>query len=330
MISPSTPAAFTPVEPPYPYHRMLRAVPEYRWWRPLLAILLAGVFLVIASLLVVILGVVLATVFHQIDWTSVEGFTSGIQAIAVLDAANPVRLFAGIGSVAVWVPAILLGVRAAGIRPSGVLHSVQLRLRFRWLASCLIPAAIVMAVNLALTLWAEPLITRVGPQAPTTALPLYLGCALLILVLVPFQAAAEEYFFRGLLAQAIGSWVRFAPLAIVVPTLLFVSGHFYDIWGLLDVAIFGVAAGWLAWRTGGLESGIALHAMPNVSLFLLLASGALGSTVNGDAAGSPLDAAVTLVLTAGYALWVDRQARRRGIARLGTGIAVPATELHSS
>ena len=46
----------------------------------------------------------------------------------------------------------------------------------------------------------------------------------IILVLTPFQAAAEEYVFRGFLAQILGSWVRFAPVAIIVPTAIFAVG----------------------------------------------------------------------------------------------------------
>ena len=100
--------------------------------------------------------------------------------------------------------------------------------------------------------------------------------ALVILLLVPFQAAAEEYVFRGILMQSLGAWVRWAPLAIVLPTVLFAFGHIYDIWGLLDVAAFGLAAAWITWRTGGLEAGIVMHTVNNVVLFLLLASGVLG------------------------------------------------------
>ena len=104
---------------------------------------------------------------------------------------------------------------------------------------------------------------------------------------MPFQAAAEEYVFRGILMQTLGAWVRWAPLAIVLPTVLFAFGHIYDVWGLLDVAAFGLAAAWITWRTGGLEAGIVMHTVNNVVLFLLLASGVLGGTAVTSDGGSP-------------------------------------------
>jgi hypothetical protein len=45
-----------------------------------------------------------------------------------------------------------------------------------------------------------------------------------ILLLVPLQAAAEEYIFRGYLMQSIGRWLRHPAFAILLPVPLFVLG----------------------------------------------------------------------------------------------------------
>ena len=92
-----------------------------------------------------------------------------------------------------------------------------------------------------------------------------------MLLTTPFQAAGEEYVFRGYLLQAIGSLVDRAWwkwVAIVVTALLFAwrtacrtSPLFFDRF------MFGVIAGWLAIRTGGLEAGIALHVLNNYLAF---------------------------------------------------------------
>jgi membrane protease YdiL (CAAX protease family) len=148
-------------------------------------------------------------------------------------------------------------------------------------------------------------------------------CAIFIVLLTPLQAAAEEYVFRGLLAQAIGAWVRFVPVAIIVPTILFASLHIYDVWGLLDVFVFGIAASLVVWRTGGLESAIAMHSVNNVAIFLLLASGSLGTTVNEATAGSPVSLGISVVTMALWVLWISWLARRRGIARLGAWAPAP-------
>ena len=43
----------------------------------------------------------------------------------------------------------------------------------------------------------------------------------LVLVLVPIQATAEEYFYRGTLMQAVGSFTRTAWLPAIISTAAF-------------------------------------------------------------------------------------------------------------
>src|SRR5690606_30694143 len=134
----------------------------------------------------------------------------------------------------------------------------------------------------------------------TTPLPRYLVVLALILLLVPFQAAAEEYVFRGVVVQAIGAWVRWLPVGALVSTAVFAALHIYDVWGLVDVAVFAIAAVIATWRTGGLEAAIALHAVNNVVAFGLLASGVLGTTRVEAEGGSALAVGFSVVAMAVY------------------------------
>lgn len=106
---------------------------------------------------------------------------------------------------------------------------------------------------------------RVAPQ------PDFWWFALAVLLTSPLQAAAEEYFFRGYLMQALGSLVRTPWFGIVASAALFAlfHGSQQNVPLLLDRFAFGVLAGVLVWRTGGLEAGIAAHVANNVSAFLL-------------------------------------------------------------
>lgn len=61
-----------------------------------------------------------------------------------------------------------------------------------------------------------------------------------VIVLVPFQAAAEEVVFRGLAMNIIGSWLKHPAWAVLIPVPFFVYGHLYDLPGLIDVGIFAV------------------------------------------------------------------------------------------
>jgi membrane protease YdiL (CAAX protease family) len=111
--------------------------------------------------------------------------------------------------------------------------------------------------------------------------------ALVVLLTTPLQAAGEEYLFRGYLLMAFGSLFRSKWVAIVVTATLFALAHGTQNFPLFfDRFAFGLIAGWLVTRTGGLEAGIALHVLNNFLAFgLALAFGDLTSTLNVSAVG---------------------------------------------
>jgi membrane protease YdiL (CAAX protease family) len=106
--------------------------------------------------------------------------------------------------------------------------------------------------------------------------------AVVVLLTTPLQAAGEEYLFRGYLLQAIGSLFRNRWVAIVATATLFALAHGAQNFPLFfDRFAFGLIAGWLVTRTGGLEAGIALHILNNFLAFgLALSFGDLTETLN--------------------------------------------------
>jgi membrane protease YdiL (CAAX protease family) len=91
------------------------------------------------------------------------------------------------------------------------------------------------------------------------------GLVVVVLV-VPFQAAAEEYL-RGYLMQVVGwTWPGIAVSGLVWSALHVPS----TVWGWLDLAVFSVVAGVLIARLGGLEAAIGLHVVYNL-VFLAVA-----------------------------------------------------------
>ena len=104
-----------------------------------------------------------------------------------------------------------------------------------------------------------------------------------MLLTTPLQAAGEEYAFRGYLLQAIGALTRRAWIALVLTSLLFAMAHGLQNFPLFfDRFMFGLIAGWLVIRTGGLEAGIALHVLNNLLAF---GAGILFGDVARDGAG---------------------------------------------
>jgi membrane protease YdiL (CAAX protease family) len=313
-----------------PYHRLFRAQPTYRWWRPLVAVVLLALFIIAAQLVIAIVVMVIVFASGAVTITGLEDAATledELLSYFIPDVANPISLVIGLGSVAVWLPLVPLALRCAGIRPAGVrtsiVNSVTFRLRWRWMLSCLAPAAIVIGLSFAFTLALSGLLGE-GIGTFTTPPATYALSLALILLLVPFQAAAEEYVFRGVLFQAIGSWLAWVPVALVLTTVAFAALHIYDIWGLLDVATFGVAAIILTWRTGGLEAAIAMHVLNNVVGLSVMGTGAFGPTAITPEGGSPEGLATTVVTMTAYVLVVLWRAKRRGIERLSR-IGVPTS-----
>jgi membrane protease YdiL (CAAX protease family) len=307
-----------------PFHRLYRTLPGYRWWKPLLALLLAFVFLVVASVLVAVIGVVIGIATGEIRTDGLDHLQADITSLVVLDAASPLRLFVALASLAIMLPCVQLALLCVGLRPISVRHSVAFRVRWGWLFLSLLPALAIIAVSFGLSYGVFPLIDGEWLEVPTTDAALFAICATIIVLLTPLQAAAEEYVFRGLLAQIVGAWIRYVPFAIIIPSLVFASLHIYDWWGLADVFVFGIAASIVVWRTGGLEASITMHAVNNIAIFLLLATGSLGTTVNEATAGSPVSLGISIVTMAVWVLWITWLARRRGLARVGAAAAPPA------
>jgi len=327
--------------PPLPYHRLLRALPRYRWWKPLVALVITAILWLIFTGIVVVVGVVIAVAQGRIEFTTTEGATRDLLKIfGVVDAGDPLSVSIGLIGVASLLPATLLGYLIVGLRPLTVLRSVQFRFRWRWLAFSLLPALVVTVVSTALQFLVLPLILGgVSVVAPTIPLGTFLICAAIVLVVTPLQAAAEEFAFRGLITQMFGGWLRSAPLVIVLSAIPFAAAHVQYLgdggsltWATADVALFALVAGFVTWRTGGIESSIALHATNNTLAFLALASSLGGTTsTSSNAAGDPLPLLlsflVSVVTMVPYAIWIDRAARKRGIQRFLVPIAPaePAT-----
>lgn len=313
-----------------PYHRLYRTLAGFRWWRPLVALLLAAVYYLVFSIAVAVPVLILAVLTGEISLTDPAQAQADIEALALIDAASPVSVLLALGSLAVMLPSVHLAMLSTGLRPAGVRHSVAFRLRWRWLWMSMVPALVMVAAGIGIPMLISLALGQEVLGEFTTDPVLFAVCAVLILALTPFQAAAEEYVFRGFLAQILGSWVRFAPVAIVVPTALFAALHYYDAAGVASVAIFGLGAAYVVWRTGGLEAGIAYHTINNVAAFLFLASGVYGTTVNeqqtaADVGEAALVIGSTVVGTGLWVVWVVWLAKRKGIVRLGGRVDVPET-----
>ncbi len=239
-----------------PYHRMASR-PGSPWWRPIVATV-ALIAIGLACQVVVVLGILAAA-----DLTDVidEAFLDQVMA------------FAGIGAI---LPAFFLAARIWR-RRGGEISSVVGRIRWKWLLLCAalaLPAfpLHVLVVTMLSTV-ADPAVLEAPPTdpAPTGGMAATtIATIAVFLLVVPFQAAAEEYLTRGWIVQVFGAYLRTPWIGVGVGAVVFVLIHGEStVAGYAALLTFALVLGWLVVRTGGLEAGIAFHVVWNATIAVL-------------------------------------------------------------
>jgi membrane protease YdiL (CAAX protease family) len=277
---------------------------DWRWWRPLLGLLLFGVVFSVADVVVVLVAFV----------------TRFSPDLALQDLIDPVTLLITNLTLIVAIPTVWLAWAVAHGMRTGWSSSVLARLRWRLFAPLTLRALATLGAGVALTVAIGIAVAPGDVSGPVDGF----GWLLVVVFLTtPLQSAAEEYLFRGYLSQAIAGWIR-APragaiVAALVTATLFSLAHVPpDFLTFFDRFAFGLAASAGVWLTGGLEGAIVLHAVNNVLVFVL--AGALGEAVATDDVSGPALLVVALDVLA-MAAYVALVARGRGSLRPETETA---------
>lgn len=309
--------------PPLEYHHLYRGVPRYRWWRPLLAIVIAGFYYLTLAVMFTVVVLLISTLLSGDPLTEEAMF-----ALVLPDTQQPLSILLTFGSVALMLPAVILAMLSVGLTSVGRVWSVALRIRWRWIGHTILPAIICLVFSIALTIGLNLLVQEFAgntdePSGDVVSVNLTLAMISLAIavVVVPLQATAEEVVFRGMFMQSLGAWLggvgrrggwlRGPWLPIIVPAVVFGFAHLYDVWGWGEVVTLALVAGWLTWRTGGLEAAISLHVLNNLIVTALLAVGVMGETGQTESSGGPLSLLASIVGLVLYAWWVDRDFTRR-------------------
>lgn len=238
------------------YSEVLLVEGVQRWYQALRG--LTGATLAILSMFIVV--PLVNAVVLQVSW-QVVGSPGEYAEFARAGVAyqHPAGMIAAHLGLATLIPLTLLVVRYFHqVRP-GWLVSVRPGLRWRYLLVNLAVATVVLNLVLIASVWGQGWELRPQPG---------FGWFLVAIILTsPLQAAAEEFLFRGYLMQALapvgGAW-----FGVVASALIFAAFHGAQNLPLfLDRFGFGLLAGVLVVRTGGLEAAIAAHVVNNVFAF---------------------------------------------------------------
>lgn len=230
------------------YHRVL-AGEERRIGRGLLAIVLVvgGMFGAILMLNVL------------------AGWLDGLirPNAATYGGLTPIVFASGAVATALLAPWSMLIQRWLYGVPGPSLHSVVSRFRFAVLGRALLVVLPLVVIALATTELLQPGATAHWLSADLVAF------FVVIVLLIPLQAAGEEYGVRGLIFRIAGSWVhgRWASLllGIAVSTAVFAVIHTAaDPWWNVLYVVFSLTAAIVTWRSGGIEIAVVIHAVYNV------------------------------------------------------------------
>src|SRR5690625_755042 len=268
------------------YHRLATLRPEWASRsKPLLAVLATFIaYVVMASVLLV--GSILALALLP-GVNIALGITSG-------DPTSPLDVGLALAMGALWLPAAMIGVRFGAWRPLGPTWSVTTRLRYDlirrmglWVVVTGLAAVALAAVVGVITGSPELAGSLATEESSIGAGQLILVLAI-ALVLGPVQAAGLELTFRGVLLQALGTWLRSPLLPILLMTAVTLIGRELTVAVLIPSLALALSAGVLAWKSGGLELPVILTTTVTIGS---IASAALASGTGAGAGTAALVAA---------------------------------------
>lgn len=251
----------------------------YKWYKPIVfCLMFAATYAVLAT------GVSFAAVLTSGDYNALrEAVLGGYDTMDVYTAPGAIL---SLGSLAIIIPSIFIASIVYGDRPFSSYSSsrggwnwkIFIRTFAASLGICGVPVAIYQLhshVN--------------GVNRFTVA------GFICLTILGPLQCVAEEYLFRSVIIQTVGSWFKITALGVIAEVAIFAALHPYNIVGVIAVAIAGACFGLSAVITKGLEAGSALHIVNNMTIFYMSGFGFAKIESDADVPGLILDATVNIV-----------------------------------
>ncbi|WUJ71308.1 CPBP family intramembrane metalloprotease [Kribbella soli] len=221
--------------------------------------------------------VVLGALTILVGWMVASVIILGIQQAIRKDPEGTLSWFGLLATnltLIVLIPLSMLVARKLNRQAPGLLSSVAGGLRWRPLAWFALAAIVIELLALAVVQFGDIQLAT-GERHSGGAAPDAIAVIVVTLFTSTFQAAGEEYYFRGYLLQAMGALVRSTAIVVVVTALLFTAAHGIWPWQspalFVDRLAFGLVAAVLVVRTGGLEASISAHAANNVVTFIFAA-----------------------------------------------------------
>ena len=233
-----------------------RTFENYAWYKPII------VFIIATLIMAIIQGLVVFGISLTFGLDVLRSFRGG-----GLNSALPIIITDLI--IFMFVPGLYVASKIVKDRPFSSYSSSRggwnFKLYFKALIIPLIIYIIFQFIDIAVN----------GAKGTYQVSILFL---IVIFIAVPLQSIAEEFMFRGILMQTLGSWFKIPLLAVIIQAIIFAFAHGYNSLGFFEILINGLMWGFFTWKTNGLEVASAMHTANNFSVGLFIMLGLLTST----------------------------------------------------
>ncbi len=273
-----------------------RQFEKYKWFKPILEILLTGVFWYAGTALCAFIAIFIVGATSG----DIDAFTETIRGgYDTFDTYTLPGVIYTLGGISCIIPSAFLANKIVRARPFHSILSSCGGFNFKIFAKVLCSALVIIGIPVAI----DTLIDVGERSAIEFTVIGFIAC----LIIAPLQCVGEEIMFRGLFLQAIGSWIRKPLVAVIVQTLIFALAHPYGILGVIEVFLSGLLMGVMAYYTKGIETSSACHIVNNMVLFIMNGFGFKNISTNGSSVQDIIMVVIIESLYIAFIIYMDKK-----------------------
>ncbi len=240
-----------------------RQFKSYKWYKPVIVGVLFFIFyLLFAGLLMA------GMVFIAGQGATPDVFIERLKSMFAnsydaMELADAMQSIVSLGSVAVMIPALWLASAIVRDRPFSSYSSS----RGGWSSKVFWRTFPVAFVCIGIPIIIDNLFYY--HNLGNFQMKFTLASFAVVTILGPLQCIAEEYVFRGLLMQTLGSWFRLPVIAVILQSAIFALMHPYNTIGQIGIFVSGCVFALTAWIGRGIEVSSAYHIANNMTIFYM-------------------------------------------------------------
>ena len=240
-----------------------RQFKSYKWYKPVIVGVLFFIFyLLFAGLLMA--GMVFIAGQGATPDVLIERLKSMFaNSYDAMELADAMQSIVSLGSVAVMIPALWLASAIVRDRPFSSYSSS----RGGWSSKVFWRTFPVAFICIGIPIIIDNLFYY--HNLGNFQMKFTLASFAVVTILGPLQCIAEEYLFRGLLMQTLGSWFRLPIIAVILQSVIFALMHPYNTIGQIGIFVSGCVFALSAWIGRGIEISSAYHIVNNMTIFYM-------------------------------------------------------------